>query len=205
MKLLDGERALVTGAANGIGRGKIVRRHELMSIFEGGRHMPISILGLDITGEDVHDTGLIWDTGDGDLRAWPIPGTLVPLHGTNPPRGASWRIDVIEHINFRPAERSALPSRDSSAAMPPPKFARTCAASSNWSKPAKSPRHMSTFASATTASSAISFAPAACATHCARRASSNAASHSARERWTSASLVSAIACSVGSSLAAACE
>src|SRR5690606_16008629 len=46
-----------------------------------------SILGLDITGEDVHETGLIWDSGDGDLRAWPLPGTLVPLHGTNPPRG----------------------------------------------------------------------------------------------------------------------
>ncbi len=73
--------------ANGIGRGKIIRRHELMPLFEGGRHMPISILGLDITGEDVHETGLIWDSGDGDLRAWPIPGTLVPLHGTQPPRG----------------------------------------------------------------------------------------------------------------------
>ena len=73
--------------ANGIGRGKIVRRHELLPLFTGGRHMPISILGLDITGEDVHETGLIWDSGDGDLRAWPIPGTLAPLHGTQPPRG----------------------------------------------------------------------------------------------------------------------
>jgi glutamine synthetase len=49
--------------------------------------MPISILGLDICGEDVHETGLIWDQGDGDRRAWPIPGTLVPLVGTTPPRG----------------------------------------------------------------------------------------------------------------------
>jgi glutamine synthetase len=48
--------------------------------------MPISILGLDICGEDVHETGLIWDQGDGDLRAWPIPGTLKPLHNTTPPR-----------------------------------------------------------------------------------------------------------------------
>src|SRR5918995_2741817 len=72
---------------NGIGRGKIVRRHELLSIYESGRHMPISILGLDITGEDVHETGLIWDCGDGDLRAWPIPGTLKPLFGTSPARG----------------------------------------------------------------------------------------------------------------------
>ncbi len=55
--------------------------------YKSGRHLPISILGLDICGEDVHETGLIWDQGDGDLRAWPIPGTLVPLHNTNPPRG----------------------------------------------------------------------------------------------------------------------
>ena len=73
--------------ANGVGRGKIIRRHELTGLYEGGRHLPISILGLDITGEDVHETGLIWDSGDGDLRGWPIPGTLVPLHGTQPPRG----------------------------------------------------------------------------------------------------------------------
>ena len=73
--------------ANGIGRGKIIRRHELLSFYNNGRHLPISILGLDICGEDVHETGLIWDQGDGDLRAWPIPGTLVALHKTNPPRG----------------------------------------------------------------------------------------------------------------------
>ncbi len=73
--------------ANGIGRGKIIRRHELLPFYNNGRHLPISILGLDICGEDVHETGLIWDQGDGDLRAWPIPGTLKPLHNTQPPRG----------------------------------------------------------------------------------------------------------------------
>ncbi len=78
---------IVLHDANGIGRGKIIRRHELLPFFKNGRHLPISILGLDICGEDVHETGLIWDQGDGDLRAWPIPGTLVPLHGTIPPRG----------------------------------------------------------------------------------------------------------------------
>ena len=72
--------------SNGIGRGKIIRRHELMSVFKGGRHLPISILGLDIVGEDVHETGLIWDAGDGDLRAWPVPGTLKAQHGTDPVR-----------------------------------------------------------------------------------------------------------------------
>ncbi len=78
---------IVLHDANGIGRGKIIRRHELLPFFKNGRHLPISILGLDICGEDVHETGLIWDQGDGDLRAWPIPGSLVPLHGTTPPRG----------------------------------------------------------------------------------------------------------------------
>jgi glutamine synthetase len=72
--------------ANGIGRGKIIRRHELASIYTQGRHLPISILGLDICGEDVHETGLIWDQGDGDLRAWPVPGSLKRLHGTRPAR-----------------------------------------------------------------------------------------------------------------------
>jgi glutamine synthetase len=72
--------------SNGIGRGKSIRRHELMAVFQQGRHLPISILGLDICGEDVAETGLIWETGDGDLRAWPVPGSLVPLHGTEPAR-----------------------------------------------------------------------------------------------------------------------
>jgi glutamine synthetase len=78
---------IVLTDANGVGRGKIIRRHELMAVYENGRHLPVSIMGLDITGEDVHETGLIWDAGDGDMRAWPIPGTLARLHGTNPPRG----------------------------------------------------------------------------------------------------------------------
>jgi glutamine synthetase len=72
--------------SNGIGRGKIIRRHELEALYRGGRHLPISILGLDVVGEDVHETGLIWDAGDADMRAWPVPGTLAALHGTSPAR-----------------------------------------------------------------------------------------------------------------------
>ena len=72
---------------NGIGRGKIIRRHELETLYKSGRNLPTSILGLDITGEDVHETGLVWDTGDGDMIGWPIPGTLKSLFGTSPARG----------------------------------------------------------------------------------------------------------------------
>jgi glutamine synthetase len=77
---------LVLIDANGIGRGKIIRRHELMGLYERGRHLPISILGLDVAGNDVPETGLIWDEGDKDLRAWPIVGSLCALYGTSPPR-----------------------------------------------------------------------------------------------------------------------
>ena len=78
---------IVLTDVNGIGRGKIIRRHELEALYTSGRNLPTSILGLDITGEDVHETGLVWDTGDGDMIGWPIPGTLKPLYGTSPARG----------------------------------------------------------------------------------------------------------------------
>lgn len=89
---------IVLTDANGIGRGKIVRRHELEAIYKNGRGFPISILGLDITGEDVHETGLIWDSGDGDLKAWPVPGTLVPIHGTN----RAQVLMAMHHLDGRP-------------------------------------------------------------------------------------------------------
>jgi glutamine synthetase len=63
---------------SGVLRGKAVRREELERIFDSGRQVAGSILGLDITGEDVDDTGLVWDTGDADMCARPIAGTLVP-------------------------------------------------------------------------------------------------------------------------------
>jgi glutamine synthetase len=62
---------------SGVLRGKSVRREELDRIFDSGRQVAGSILGLDITGEDVDDTGLVWDTGDADMCARPLAGTLV--------------------------------------------------------------------------------------------------------------------------------
>jgi glutamine synthetase len=63
--------------SSGVLRGKSVRRAELARIYESGRQVAGSILGLDITGEDVDETGLVWDTGDADMCARPIAGTLV--------------------------------------------------------------------------------------------------------------------------------
>ena len=62
---------------SGVLRGKAVRTAELERIFDSGRQVAGSILGLDITGVDVDDTGLVWDTGDADMTARPVAGTLV--------------------------------------------------------------------------------------------------------------------------------
>jgi glutamine synthetase len=62
---------------SGVLRGKSVLRSELAPIFDSGRQVAGSILGLDITGKDVDDTGLVWDTGDADMTARPIARTLT--------------------------------------------------------------------------------------------------------------------------------
>lgn len=100
---------IVLHDANGIGRGKIIRRHELEGLYRSGRHLPISILGLDICGEDVHETGLIWDQGDGDLRAWPVPGSLKRLHGTSPARAEVFlSMYTLDGLPFGSDPRHAL-------------------------------------------------------------------------------------------------
>lgn len=80
---------------HGIARGKIIRRDELLPLFRNGRHLPGSILGLDVTGRDVEETGLVWSDGDADRRAWPIAGSLVELPWTTPPRGEV-RVSLFE-------------------------------------------------------------------------------------------------------------
>ncbi len=62
----------------GAPRGKRLRRHEIMAVFEQGRFLPGSILVNDITGQDVEATGLVWEDGDADRIAKPIAGRLTP-------------------------------------------------------------------------------------------------------------------------------
>src|SRR4051812_24387931 len=72
---------------SGVARGKAVRREELARIFESGRQVAGSILGLDVTGEDVEATGLVWETGDADMTARPVAGTLQPSPWIAAPTG----------------------------------------------------------------------------------------------------------------------
>ncbi|HNB28180.1 MAG TPA: glutamine synthetase family protein, partial [Alphaproteobacteria bacterium] len=70
---------------SGVPRGKNLRRHDLLAIYEHGRYLPGTMLALDITGEDVEESGLVWTDGDADRLGKPVPGTLVraPWLGDN--------------------------------------------------------------------------------------------------------------------------
>ena len=63
----------------GVARGKILRRDELVPAYKDGRFMPISALVLDVTGQDVPETGLVFDEGDRDMLLWPVPSSLVRI------------------------------------------------------------------------------------------------------------------------------
>ncbi|SDI74127.1 glutamine synthetase [Pseudomonas flavescens] len=65
--------------ANGVPRGKLLHRDELLAVYRSGRPLPSTILGLSINGDDVEDSGLVWDVGDVDCRAYPLAGSLARL------------------------------------------------------------------------------------------------------------------------------
>lgn len=62
---------------SGVPRGKRLRQHEVIAVYENGRFLPGSVLVVDITGLDCEETGLVWDDGDADRYCLPVPGTLV--------------------------------------------------------------------------------------------------------------------------------
>ena len=62
--------------ANGVPRGKLLHRDELLAIYENGRPLPSSILALTVQDEDVDETGLIWDVADADCWNLPLTGKL---------------------------------------------------------------------------------------------------------------------------------
>jgi glutamine synthetase len=62
--------------ANGIVRGKRIRRDVLCKVYEKGVCLPGSVFGCDICGDTVEATGLGFDRGDSDDICYPVPGTL---------------------------------------------------------------------------------------------------------------------------------
>ena len=82
---IDAVQVFITDAS-GVPRGKCVKASELEAIYRDGRRVAGSILGLDITGEDVDATGLVWDVGDADGICRPVPGGYGEVG-----RGGGWR------------------------------------------------------------------------------------------------------------------
>jgi len=62
---------------NGVLRGKSLRPVELAALYARGRPLPSSIAALTLSGEDAEHTGLLWEVGDMDCIAFPVPGTLL--------------------------------------------------------------------------------------------------------------------------------
>ncbi len=73
---------IVLTDAHGIGRGKSIRRHELESLFTAGRGIPASMFAQDVAGDDVEGTGLVLTDGGGDLRCFPVAGSLGYMPAT---------------------------------------------------------------------------------------------------------------------------
>lgn len=69
--------------AHGIGRGKIIRRHELIGLFRDGRGMPDTLFAQDVAGDDVAAALPLFAAGGGDCKCFPVAGTLgfVPATG----------------------------------------------------------------------------------------------------------------------------
>ena len=65
--------------ANGVPRGKLLHREELLAVYQSGRPLPSTMLGLTLNGDDVEDSGLVWDVGDIDCRAYPLEDSLVRM------------------------------------------------------------------------------------------------------------------------------
>lgn len=71
--------SMIWTGISGVQRGKLLRREEVLGAYRNGRFLPGSIMGIDVNGEDVVESGFVWEDGDADRIAWPLPGTLVPV------------------------------------------------------------------------------------------------------------------------------
>ena len=70
---------LILPDMNGLLRGKRVTRDALDKVYQNGVCLPMSLIGTDVTGNTVEETGLGYDIGDEDRICRPVPGTLRPI------------------------------------------------------------------------------------------------------------------------------
>jgi glutamine synthetase len=86
---------------NGVPRGKLLHRDELLAVYESGRPLPSTILGLTINGDDVENSGLVWEVGDIDCRAYPLSGSLQRM---------PWRLIPTAAVQVAMHPREGMPA-----------------------------------------------------------------------------------------------
>lgn len=70
---------------NGIMRGKRVPIAQVSKVIEGSVRMPLSALGVDIWGEDIENSNLVFETGDADGICQPTGRGILPVTWTAKP------------------------------------------------------------------------------------------------------------------------
>ena len=80
---IEAAEALVTDPT-GVGRGKLLRVADLAKMYQEGRPLPCSIMSLDITGEDVEETGLVWAQPFGSAASDNIGFMRTAVHWSMP-------------------------------------------------------------------------------------------------------------------------
>ncbi len=72
---------------NGVMRGKRIPVEQAEKVLNGGLRMPLSVVGVDIWGEDIKNSPLVFTTGDADGLCEPIGRGILPMDWTPEPTG----------------------------------------------------------------------------------------------------------------------
>ena len=70
---------------NGTLRGKRLPKAQIGKVVEGGVRMPLSVINVDIWGEDIQDSVLVFETGDSDGICEFTGRDLLPIDWTERP------------------------------------------------------------------------------------------------------------------------
>jgi glutamine synthetase len=70
---------------NGVMRGKRIPVEQAEKVLQGSLRMPLSVVGVDIWGEDIVNSPLVFSTGDADGLCEPIGRGILPMTWTAEP------------------------------------------------------------------------------------------------------------------------
>ncbi len=100
---------LLLADMNGLLRGKRVAVEALGKVYRDGVCLPMSLLGTDICGNTVEETGLGYEIGDADRICRPLAGSLRPVPWQSPPMAQLLlNMEGSDNGNFAASPRRVL-------------------------------------------------------------------------------------------------